>query len=396
MKIISSNLFLKISIIIGIGVLFIFINQKQYTLGDNNTKRELIISNCHKLEGSAQKECWLKAVDTTINYGGPNEAFLLVSDLYKKESSFGNSCHAIAHRIGETTYTYFSKGKFVDIPKNAGFCDFGFYHGFMEFLVSKGGNLNEARKFCDQVEQQSLRKKLSPNSVFSCYHGIGHGTFEVHNPTIWGNEKAMINPALKLCEKVSGTPKQLEICYSGVFNALQTAYVNHLYKLSLNERDPLSICRQYNKTAQSVCYPEMAFAYIMIKNYDFPKAAKFIEGMSDENYAESTMYNISSEFLGKRRTAQNDYSKEIGYCNSLNNNFKNICIKGIAYGLLANGEPKSSYLKALLVCNSNLLDNEEKLACYKQLTDFLYSFYTFNQADSICQSIDKKYINLCH
>lgn len=349
--------------------------------------RDSLIQSCHNQPDNIKKSCWERIAKEAVSYGGPSEAFLLVSDLYKNEKDFGKSCHNIVHKIGEETYTQFSKDKMLEIPKDASLCDFGFYHGFMEYLVGKGDSLSKARDFCDDLEKQSLAKKIPPNSMWSCYHGIGHGTFDVHNESVWGNLKAMLNPSLELCEKVAYTPRKLEICYTGSFNALQIAFVTHSYKLSLDNTNPFSVCESYNDPVKQACYPEMAFAYIINSQLNFNEGAKFIEGIKKESYRQEAIYDLSSQVLGRNAVSKNDFSSEIGECNKLSANLRAACIKGIAYGLMAFAQPSNLKTKIAKLCNSNLLDSTGKNSCYEQISDFIYSANSYDAAGTICRSI---------
>src|SRR5205814_2258115 len=117
------------------------------------------------------------------------------------------------------------------------------YHGFTETLVAEKGDVaKQGREFCAYVDRE-LGSAL-PGILNQCYHGFGHGSVDIHNESIWGNERAMIEPAKRICKSVAGDSEKLFRCGTGAFDSISIGYFTHNYKLAMSKSDPFWLCRE--------------------------------------------------------------------------------------------------------------------------------------------------------
>src|SRR5688572_21899639 len=112
------------------------------------------VKKCHGVENLIEKEaCWKKAIDEDLKRGDLDQTMQMVAGLYDTEPEFARNCHDFMHSIGKSAYELFSKGKSFKIGDKTGYCAYGFYHGFMENLVSRSGDIGKARDFCATVDR---------------------------------------------------------------------------------------------------------------------------------------------------------------------------------------------------------------------------------------------------
>lgn len=335
-------------------------------------------------------QCLSDALEEVIKNFGITAGFDLVSYIYESEPRFSQNCHALVHKLGETAYFKFSQNQDFDLSPKAAFCAYGFYHGFMETLIIKTGDLKKARQFCDYVDSQ-LAKQTS-DAKLQCYHGIGHGMAGIHDPNIKGREQALIDPAIELCEKVSETNDQLYRCASGVFNAIAIFYKTGEYQLPLDKNDPLKICRKQKDIHKNSCFGNMNVMLMHLTNGDFQKAAKFVENINEDEYAITAIRYLSPvpaiDYIGK-------HHELISACRSLQNRLQQPCFKGISIGLLEHGQPGVEYVEGFKFCRLPQLSDQERHKCFKTTVDILNLLYDEQKIKSICSKIEPEYRQYC-
>jgi hypothetical protein len=373
---------------IGLEISIIFTNHPSVNAEDSS----LTINRCHDLTSSAQISCWEDLMNQTLADKGLGSAFDLMDALFKTEPKFAPQCHSFAHLLGQKAYQFYSEKKDFDLSPKSSYCGYGFYHGFMEELVQKTNDMNEARSFCEYVD-----KKLSPfiaDAGGACYHGIGHGTVDGTDLSAWGKPEAMIQPALSLCEKVSNDevpPPQhgkLFRCVTGAFNALEILEDSNQFKLTPDKTDPFSICRTQPDKYKEACYTQFVVAAMQSTGGSFEKTAELIDTIPEDRYAIPTMQAMVVE---KTNDANVDYSQIINFCHNLPSRFNMPCITSLGEGFLKYGPPQSEYVRAIDFCSSSLLTEDEKLNCFDRVLSILRNFYTAQKSAQICQMVDPKY-----
>lgn len=354
-----------------------------------NSKAE---KSCQGISDSSKKQCWQEEMDQTLKKGGLEQAFILMDKLYNTEPLFASDCHAYSHLLGQKAYELFAAHKEFTLSAKSSYCGYGFYHGFMEALLQKTGDMNEARKFCEYADSQL--KKTTSDAGGACYHGIGHGAVDGGDQRFWGDAQKMVEPALAICEKVSDdeipAPRygKLFRCVSGAFNALEILSDSNQYKLSANREDPFWICKKQPDKYKEACYTQFVVSLMKVSNNDFIKSAKVIDNIKEDEYALPAMQALVVELphLGKT-----DYKEALNYCRSIGQRFHEICITAFAEGLLRYGPPQKEYVGALNFCSSNLLTDAEKKACFMRILSILRIWYTASESQSICKTVEEKY-----
>jgi hypothetical protein len=347
---------------------------------------------CKQTDMVALKTCWIDTVTARIKKGDIEDAFTSLALLYDANPSMGETCHSLTHEIGQRAYTLFARNHDFQVSPKTAYCSYGFYHGFMEALVMDKGDMALARKFCSHVDAQLA--SITPDATLQCYHGIGHGTVNNHDPRTWGVEQAMIDPALALCEKVSEGQDQRSRCATGVFNGISIFYSTGEYKLVLKKDDPLWICREQKTEYQDACYISMNLLLLQLTDWDLARAARFIEVIPDTAMAQHTMINLASP-IGSRNINESDHAAAIATCRLMQPRLHLACIQGYAFGFLEHGIPEQEYVKSLEFCKSKQIDNKEQNACFEYIFSYLNQWYSHEKAVRICDEIASDRKALC-
>lgn len=387
----NSRLLIVISITCGVivavqGIYLFFLTSQR----ESSVHVDALVSACRM--SSSPGQCWSDAIDVVMEKKGIGAAFESVALLYDTEPSFGEGCHSFTHKVGAEAYKRFAqKQDFAISPKTA-YCGYGFYHGFMETLLQDSGDFEQARKFCAYVDEKLA--DMTPDANLQCYHGIGHGTVNDHNRKDWGNERALIRPALEICEQVSKTILQLYRCASGVFNGIAIFYIEGEYGLVLKKDDPLWVCREQKKEYQQACYGNMNVALLAMTQQDFLKAARFIEKIIPDDEAIKAIRYLAAPF-GAQRQRQTNFVSEINDCRSLQSRLRLTCIQGFSFGMLEHGPPGNEYIKPLEFCGLKDLDESEQKACFDYIFSYLGIWYPKEKAEHICTTVASSRVEHC-
>ncbi len=322
---------------------------------------------------------------------GLSRSLDLVDKIYSRDSTFGSTCHDIGHLLGSKTFKLFKQGKDFEITSKVAFCSYGFYHGFMEILASEG-DVKRARDFCKYVD--SRVSKETPDATLQCFHGIGHGWVNIHgDKALVGNDLGIAKKGLSLCREVASTDSELSRCATGVFNGLSVFYANEEYGLKINKSDPMWICKKVEKEFQDPCYVSMNAILFSITGGDFRSSAKYIESIDDDVVASHAMINLSLPF-SLSEINNNDHSKSVAVCKSLQDRLIIPCFQGFAFAFMEHGEPGKEYVRAVEFCKVNGLTDKEEKGCLSYIYSYMAQWYPKEKAYSICRS-ENGYEQLC-
>lgn len=338
-------------------------------------------------------ECWEEKLFLALDTNGVDAAFELMADLYVSEARFPMHCHGIAHDIGIRAYGQFLKNKDSILTQKAAYCANGFYHGFMEALLTVTRDPEEAREFCAYVDEKLSSK--TPDASLQCYHGIGHGAIDITIASYESgqDERFLVKQALQFCEEVSDTSQQLYRCASGTFNGIANFYISGEFNLSVNEEDPLWLCNEQPERYRYSCYGNMNSALWWIGRGDFGKSAKFIENIPEDKYAISAIQYLSR--LAVLEIAERSHEEAIMACRALQERLYLPCINGFVNGYLEHGIPEAEHKQAFGFCRSVVMTQEERESCFKHTLSVLGGWYDIEKVRQICRSVEAKYQQYC-
>jgi hypothetical protein len=348
---------------------------------------------CFSLEQTAKEACWREQILGTLSRKGVAAAFDVLAVFFEEDPSFASPCHDFTHRIGRAAYEQFVEGKPFEVTDKTAYCSFGFYHGFMESLISRGGSIAEAQQFCTYIDEE-LREKV-PGIRFSCYHGIGHGSVDIHNTTFWGDEKSLIHEPLLLCEQFARSQEQLKLCATGVFDSISAGYYNQQNGLEMNKEDPLWLCKIQPDKYREACYLDMMPAMLWFFSYDIPKAIVGVMDMAEPAHRKAALEQLVSGSVRHVRD-QAGLEQSIEACRRLTSDLRTLCIASLGSGLMQFGPPEKEYVEALEFCAGSALAEDEKDACFAFVLSYVFGRYPKEKSQTICAAVDAQYQKYCH
>lgn len=348
---------------------------------------------CDNLQVTEKKQCWTGVVERLIRKNDIPAALDALAAFYAKDPAMSETCHGLTHAIGQKAYELFAAHKTFDVNANMSYCSYGFFHGFMEALVKDKFDIQKAQNFCDFIGKELATE--SPDAKYACFHGIGHGWTNVHDQRFYGNERAMVQPALALCEKVAIDKESLLRCTTGVFDSISVSYYNQLYGLKLNKDDPLWLCKEQEEKYKEACYRDMMPAILWLGKYDLATSLPYVEHLKDAQYTGPAVETLASDSIRYVIAAPNGVEKNLEVCKGKPSQIRRSCVEGIINGMMEFGIPEKAHVAALAFCMRNDLLPTEKELCYRSTLTYVRNRYSAQQADVICMSVDKQYTKYC-
>lgn len=354
------------------------------------TKGDLQIS-CEGTRGKDQRECWASRIIALGKTKGMPAAFELIGEIYQAEPDFDKECHGITHYLGEAAYEAYAAGAAIAPDSRFTYCNFGFYHGFIESLLVTEG-LSSALALCDYLEGQLP----SPMSIMdSCVHGIGHGVTDLAPMSAWGDSLALTQPGLALCRTVRRSEHELENCAGGVFNSLSLMYAQPEYALTLDSKDPLRDCRVYEEPLlRQACYRNFQVLLFRSGGQHIKAAGEYLASIPEDAIAAIAMDNITI-YASKWSANPADDAGVIGECRSLPKRLRISCITGLGAGFISFSEPEKEYERAVPFCGHVLLSEEEKQACFHRILFVSSRQYSPEVHALVCGLVEKQYRYFC-
>lgn len=337
-------------------------------------------------------ECWQEELLATLNRKGVAEAFDLVAKFYVEEPEFPQSCHYLSHNIGIAAYRHYLRDKNSVLTPKAAYCANGFYHGFMEALLTASKDIAEAKSFCNYVGVKL--SKEAPDAKLQCHHGIGHGAIETAL-TDWSggkSEEEMVRPALEICEKTSSSAEELYRCTSGIWNAIANFYVKGEFGLKADESYPMHLCDKQKDEYKESCYGNMNTVLVWLGKGDFGRSASYIEKIPEDKHQLSAIRYLANMYT--LSYARGNYERAINACRVLKGELFQPCLEGFAHGFLENGFPEKEYLEALDLCKSAALKEDEREICLNYALN-LSGWYGAEKVKAICSSLEERYKKYC-
>jgi plastocyanin len=235
-----------------------------------------------------EPECWSADITQTLESHGLDAAFDLVRQLYAQSPDFQRNCHDVMHILGADAYTSFENGATITDRPEVSYCGWGFYHGFIEAMLSQKGpnQYGDAIAYCARIRGD---RGEWISGTGACYHGVGHAVFDSLDTSLYGSELRMSQAGIKVCESVFSDAQEQELCSSGVFNALANAMSARTYGLTFSDKDPIPVCRFMRKDYQPFCYIELGNGYIRDKHWDSAQSIRFIDSIPDEGERRSVI-----------------------------------------------------------------------------------------------------------
>ena len=280
-------------------------------------------------------QCWADLIEKTVKEDGVDDAFDIIEKLYAHNTLFtSDNCHSYVHIVGEEAYLLYASENLLILSPKTSLCDYGFYHGFMERLVQATGSLKDAREFCNYVKGQLI------GYGGSCFHGIGHGMADSHDPRVAQDPKARIVPVLALCKEISDIERERESCFEGVFNEIASVFVLEEDEISLDRNKPLAFCRIFiDPTLLHICYREFAKATLShITEIDFLQSIKFIsdENIKDDVSAKKVVRAMASTFV--LDAPRFNITEGFSICATIEERLRDACTTGLRDGLILYGD----------------------------------------------------------
>ncbi len=343
-----------------------------------------------KEEQSSLIGCWDTYLQDETLAEGTAAALSAFARLYDQDPFFRVHCHRHAHTIGLEAYWQFAQGEPFSLTPTTTLCGYGFFHGFMQELVSHARDFDQARALCQTAED------AFPRSAERCYHGIGHGLVYLHAGELWDQVERIVERSLADCETF--VPERYRYdCRFGVFGGVESFYYGqHGFKLEVRRKDPFWLCRGQPEAVRPICYDAFVpFVYAALGR-EATIAFLEAEAVGGGTQARQAMKHLGLVIHKYERglDATND-AAFIALCASLSRPLNLACFEGFAGGFVQYEKIGSAHQRAYAFCASPSLTEEERRACFFGAMEMAVYLSGREEARRVCREAPAAYRELC-
>ncbi len=333
---------------------------------------------------SVRAECWEIEVAKTLKTEGLESAFKKVRELYVADPKFRDNCHYVMHAFGNAAYGFYAKGEVFEGPETS-WCNWGFYHGFIEAMFTeKGDQYGEILEYCEEVGKS--KNFLSPSAAqiarLQCIHPLGYGIFDSLNRSLWGNADALVTTGIKTCEKLLSEPKDRVMCSTGIFASLAAAYTNRFYDLSPDGKDPTTLCTKQQFPYDGVCYRYLPVLYAREHRMGPEEAIKYVHSFIGSTAKYWGVAGLVHDEIARPRWNL-DFSAWQGICERMESfTEQSACVEAVITGLSSRSEPEREYESMGEFCQA--IDQSLRDKCFKKMFEIIRRLYTQEKVIEIC------------
>lgn len=348
---------------------------------------------------SQKRTCWGEQLLLELQEHGAASAFQLFAQFYDSDPDFAAvGCHLMAHQIGDYAYgEYLRQGKDISafqFPAESTYCGYGYYHGILEHLIRDNPNFADADAFCKALIAK--HEDELPRIRLNCYHALGHGF--VPEPTEiaqWGNVEALTQPAIEACNQLSAGDARVE-CLQGIFNVIGDWMWHFEFGLAFNREDPFSVCRAFaSEEVSDACYYEISMRVAPLVGDTLVNVYhSYVASIPDDYIAGTVIHSVAAGVIGQHIT-ETTFTSYIQECHRLPVRVQKECVKGLAGGFVAHGEPGVEYVKAIAFCKDAELTLEERDICNENIIRTFKGAYPKEKVAVVCKEIELPYQKYC-
>jgi plastocyanin len=353
--------------------------------------------SCSSYRGTDLPACWSAHITDALRSGGVVAAMRQIQRENAADPRFSAACHQFAHQTGLMAYA--EDGVHIPFVRELGYCDYGFFHGYMEGFVADHADPADARAFCDAVGKRL--EGVDALALPQCNHGIGHGTMEYYLHTRsdqWNDLPGLAREVIAVCEGTNSDEIERFRCASGAYSVLLDWLLQGPQSALFSLERPFALCALEERGwAERGCAWEASKRIrLLIANgtpslEDFPAALSFIESKADAfdggAYTSDILLSFSN-LLGENNvhSSNNDI---IQVCRGgLSSRAHELdCIVGAVQGLLYNAEPERETDRAVAFCLADGLDAEERRACADSVLAFAADSYARSRMHEVCVAL---------
>lgn len=339
--------------------------------------------------------CWEDLIKFTISSKGLPEALQIFNKRYEAEPVFRVRCNEFARKMGGIAYRYLGASAKNYLSEELSFCNYGYYIGFLDALMSISGNLKEATLFCDTVREKF--SVSSPHTYLECLKGLSQTIISRFD--LEGNWKEQIVKASDFCQKTAKNNDELNICKVGVFSAFTNdlqGYLVEKYGVNILPdmiKNPFQYCLVIKDEDKPQCYGGVAAWMIWSGIYDFKSAVSLTENITDKDLSVRTIRALAKISISKSDEQSDDL---IITCRLLQKELSKQCLISLIQGKMELGKPGKEYEDGLNLCRIKVLTEEERQICIKfVIFDTVDIQGQKDKLDSICELLDAKSKKYC-
>lgn len=327
--------------------------------------------------------CYFQELSIVTDQEGVSAALAKLRSWMEESELVRQNCHDLSHVIGEEAYQHYQQGENFQLSREKSLCGFGFYHGFIETVLSVEGSVSTVAAACrDLLDNPDI---LNTDQHYSaCFHGIGHGVFDLVVAS--QDVSAGLESGLATCRSFSQNQQEETMCVTGVFNGLRFAYFYPQYDVEFNPDDPLELCHVFDESDRRWCYADVLAGYADSQQWTMAESYRFfVDRYSPTSLERAAVVNYLAGRHNRTWQIGDSVSSEVLFCQELPSELRSTCFEGLI-GALAMQIPADQLFTSLEpVCEAPQLSGIERAKCYEIVIAVQASQSSSEQVAAVCQ-----------
>ncbi len=357
-----------------------------------------ISAPCDQTDRNAKYSCWYEQLRYTLESKGVDTAFDELSHLYASDPEFFKRCHSLTHDLGLLAYA--QSGTATNISGKAGYCNDGFWHGFMEGFFTDHHDPEDAYAFCETVREKF--NKTYPLAFTQCNHGIGHGGAEyiINSRTdLWGNIPELAALFVPLCKDMDMDVDKRNCAYGTYSTLANWMFLQKGYDTLMDPQMFMSLCARATELwAREGCafefskrmhfYPKQNPADI------FPQILQYGGSMDGGAHIPRMIEGGAMNMSVGAQYVSDD--KLIAPCRALSDSLRVPCLRGVTQGLFFSAAPGDESSRVARFCLSDALSTDEQTVCATTLLNLIANSYISDLLKDTCALFPEELISDVH
>lgn len=278
-------------------------------------------------------------------------------------------------------------------------CNYGFYHGFIESMSSSRGqgNYQDILVFCESLGKSKnfSTPYLAQIARAECIHPLGYSIIGSFGSEMRGDGKKIVDAGLKTCEKLFSDQSDQVRCSTGIFASFAAAYTNKFYDLatSIDSTDLVGLCAKQKLLYQRICYRYLPLVHIREKNLNLEDLFKYLRSFTDPTALYWGIAGFVHDEVARPRLGIKlvEWS---AICTNLKKGIEtDACISAVISGLSSRSEPGNEYKNMGEFCG--MLGPSFLTICFKSMFERIRRIYSSEKVDVICKEFLPEDPNRC-
>lgn len=364
-----------------------------------------LAKNCNGKQVRNYK-CVEPFITKVIQTEGLTAGFKMIKAWYVYTPEIRPYCDALSRYVGSAVEKKIPDYKTLKYEEESVWCNYGFYHGYMEAYMAETKDIKKGAEFCKYIGNELGTS--APGAQSECFRALGYAITSI-TASKEKDIQSIARDSIKICSEQAEKSLDIRLCGEGIFSELGRIVAGGGHG-NVPLSNPLWICDQQKPEIKMLCYGTMKwlpFITLGVQQDDVSTGYKKIQKVYTEKQMESpalketigqVLFTLAyNDGLRSTALASNEgYEKQIKLCQSISESYLDQCIRGFAFGLGKGGVPGEQYHQVIDFCKkTSEIPGFPIKNCPLSAIEYLGRYYPPDLYKKMCKEVIKTLGSVC-